>query len=335
MLQDGEKGVAMSSMLIPHGRSSTQMVELPDRIGFWEAHSATHLVGLRCSTHAPDGLHASAVHYDLGGVQLTDIEGNQHVIERPTSMLSTHPKNALFACLLLQGSAFFFQRDVCTLVQPGDIIMYSTSQAYLYGFSTTMRQIIIECDAGELLGEQAAPSMERAIHVARSCPRSGQMLVALKSAVLGFINDPSDDKVNEVSWLCRSALHMLATNRPLDPSGAGAWRLHQAQTYILDNLSCTELSMEEVARSQAISVRHLQRLFEPCQASPGEWMWTQRILRAEQKMKNFDSGRIFSIGALAYELGFSNPSHFSRMFRRHFQMSPSEYRKQVLQVKAG
>ena len=52
-------------------------------------------------------------------------------------------------------------------------------------------------------------------------------------------------------------------------------------------------------------------------------------------MKDFDSGRIFSIGALAYELGFSNPSHFSRMFRRHFQMSPSEYRKQVLQVKAG
>ena len=50
------------------------------------------------------------------------------------------------------------------------------------------------------------------------------------------------------------------------------------------------------------------------------------------KLINIAKERIFdpdkSISQIAYELGFSYPQHFSRMFKEHVGSSPSEYRKE-------
>lgn len=316
----------MASMHLPPRSNSTQSVARHERIEFWEAHSAAHLIGLRCSTHDPGGLQASALHYDLGAVRLTDIRGNQHVIERPTQMLSSHPKNAIFACLLLQGNAFFFQQDTCTLLQPGDLIVYSTAQAYLYGFTSQMRQIIVECDAPEVLAQR----LDRAIHVERAAPQEGPWIIELKSAVLDFVNAPLHSKVQACAQRCHAALQMLVSRGRAQIGSTDDWRLLQAKTYILDNLRRPELDMAEVARAQTISVRHLHRLFQASDGTPAEWMWQQRILLAQRELGS-GSGGGSSISELAYRLGFSNPSHFSRLFRQQFQLSPSQYRQQQKQ----
>ena len=321
----------MTHLLVPRGRTFTQDVVRDERIGYWEAQSASRLVGLRCSTHAADGLQACATHYDLGPVQLTDIAGNQHVIERTRELLSTHPKDSLFACFLLEGEAFFFQGDACVLVRAGDIIVYSTAQAYLYGFSTAMRQIILECDAGTLLGEAERP--QRVIHLEKSSATASTQALAvdLKAAVLGFVHQPLQSQVGSVAWRCRAALHALITGKPYGDEKAGPgpdwnWRLHQAQTYILDNLLHADLSAASVAQALGVSVRHLHRIFQAQELSPVDWIWQQRVLCAG-KLLGQAGGGDQSLSDLAYRLGFATASHFSRSFRKHYQMSPTAFRK--------
>ena len=317
----------MSSRQLLSRSNSTQTVAPHERIEFWEAHSAEHLIGLRCSTHDPQGLEATAMHYDLGAVQLTDISGNQHVIERTRAMLSTHPKNSIFACLLLEGNAFFFQHDSCTLLRPGDLIAYSTAEAYLYGFtSQKMRQIIVECDA-----EQPGLHLHRAIHVERAAAQNWPWVIELKSAVLDFVNAPLPAKVAALAQSCVTSLHLLVTRGLADAGGTEEWRLRQAQTYILANLARPELNMTEVASAQQISVRHLHRLFQASDVSPAEWMWQQRVLQAQREIGASGSRKIVSISDLAYRLGFSNSSHFARLFRKQFQLSPTEYKQQIQQ----
>ena len=321
----------MTSLQLTAQRSSTQSVASHERIDFWEAHSAAHLIGLRCSTHDPEGLQASSLHYDLGLVQLTDIRGNQHVIERPRHMLSTHPKDAIFACLLLEGSAFFFQHDACTLLQPGDLMVYSTAEAYLYGFTSQMRQIIVECDAAQLLGqgrEGCEGLLPRAIHVERAGGKAWPWVIAWKAAVLDFVNAPLRSKADALAQRCLSGLQMLVNGGSAAAGGTDAWRLLQAQSYILDNLARPELDMTEVARAQAISVRHLHRLFAAGDVSPADWMWQQRIARAQRALDGLGARSTVSLSDLAYGLGFSNPSHFSRLFRKQLQLSPTQYRQQ-------
>lgn len=330
----------MPSLLSPHGRISTQDISPGDRIGFWEAHNASHLIGLRCSTHAREGLYASELHYDLGDVQLTEISGNQHVIERPRDMLSTHPKDSIFACMLLRGDAFFFQGDECMLLSAGDVIVYSTDTPYLYGFSTDMQQVVVECDASTLLGDASAERPRKVIKADRSAPQIRALVIDFKAAVLGFFKDPEQAHVEEVSRRCRAALHLLVTRRPLPEEkekgedASGNWRRVQAETYILDNIVRPSLSATEVANSLGITVRHLNRLFQQNNTSPTEWIWTQRVLRAEQEIVR-NKGRALSFSELSFKMGFATQAHFSRSFRKHFQMTPSEYRQLLLAKRAG
>ncbi|WP_169728587.1 helix-turn-helix domain-containing protein [Comamonas composti] len=326
----------MVQLLSPHGRASTHGLAVCDRIAYWEAQNASRLVGLKCSTHAEQGLLVSKLHYDLGLVQLTEIRGNQHVIERPRDMLKTHPKDSIFACLLLQGRAFFLQGEECMALNAGDVIVYSTDRCYLYGFATDMHQVVVECDATDLLGEACSRRPATAIRVDRFEAGSVQMAVELKSAVLGFLQHPSVDEVDSVSLRCRAALHMLVEKRPLEVEGneAWRWRLQQAEIYIRDNLDRSDLDASEVAQALGISVRHLNRIFARNESSTSGWIWRQRVLRAEQEMQRH-LGRSLSLGDLSLSLGFASQSHFSRVFRRHFHMSPGEYRQKLLSGKSA
>ncbi|WP_370678772.1 AraC family transcriptional regulator [Comamonas sp. GB3 AK4-5] len=321
----------MVQLLFPHGQACTHALAVQDRIAYWEAQNASGLVGLRCTTHAEEGLLVRKRHYDLGPVQLTEIHGNQHVIERPRDMLKTHPKDSIFACLLLQGRAFFLQGEDCLALEAGDVVVYSTDRCYLYGFATAMHQVVVECDAASLLGQGYSQRPDKAIKVDRFGSGWSQMAVELKSAVLGFLQNPALESVDAVCLRCRAALHLLACQRPLEAEGneAWRWRLQQAEVYIQDHLDQVELDAAEVALALGISVRHLNRIFAHNDSSTADWIWRQRALRAEQEMQRH-LGRALSLGDLSCRLGFASQSHFSRVFRRYFQMSPSDYRQSLL-----
>jgi AraC-like DNA-binding protein len=316
----------MRTQLQPLGSTHTHDLPPRQRIEFWEAHNASHLIGLRCFTHAEEGLQAWENHYDLGAVKITEIRGNEHVIERSREMLSTHPKDSIFACILLEGEAFFFQNQACVPVHAGDVIIYSTDTPYLYGFTQNMRQLIVECGASELLDSSYSRQPHKMIKIARAGGIDGQMAIALKSSVISFMHEPYIDLVDSVAHSCRSVLHYSVTRQHLDARSAQRWddRRLQAEAYILKNLQQSGLNASSVAAAMGISVRHLTRLFENSRCSPAEWIWQQRLGAAQQELQAQDRRRVV-LGDLAHRWGFSSPSHFSRAFKKHYGMTPSEF----------
>jgi AraC-like DNA-binding protein len=59
--------------------------------------------------------------------------------------------------------------------------------------------------------------------------------------------------------------------------------------------------------------------------SPIDFVLTMRIKRAIQLMK---TGK-YNFSTIAYMTGFNDPKYFSKCFRKHTGMSPSEYLKQI------
>jgi AraC-like DNA-binding protein len=81
------------------------------------------------------------------------------------------------------------------------------------------------------------------------------------------------------------------------------------------------LSLEIVARGQGISPRYLQRLMASSGTSFTERVNELRLQRAFELV----SGRHTSaqrISDIALEVGFSDVSHFNRLFRARFGVSP-------------
>jgi AraC-like DNA-binding protein len=78
----------------------------------------------------------------------------------------------------------------------------------------------------------------------------------------------------------------------------------------------------ELARNLKMSPATFSRVFkETTGYSPMQYFQRRRVERASWLLR--DSSR--SITSVAYELGYSDASYFSRMFRRHFGLSPAEF----------
>jgi AraC-like DNA-binding protein len=99
--------------------------------------------------------------------------------------------------------------------------------------------------------------------------------------------------------------------------------LQKATDFILDN-SDKNLNSEKVAGVIGVSLRKLQRLTkEELNCTPTGFIYLVKLNKAAELIR-LKSGNIAEI---AYSLGFSSPSYFSKIFKQHFGMSPLEYQK--------
>jgi AraC-like DNA-binding protein len=72
-------------------------------------------------------------------------------------------------------------------------------------------------------------------------------------------------------------------------------------------------------RSEASFKRDFQKYYG---TSPGKWLVLKRLQRAKRFLETSQK----SISDIAFENGFKNISHFSRVFKEHFGNSPANYR---------
>lgn len=102
-----------------------------------------------------------------------------------------------------------------------------------------------------------------------------------------------------------------------------SWRLRRITEYVEANLGAS-IRVAELAGAVGLSAGHLHRAFLATTGStPLEFINERRIERARQILASEATG----IVELSARVGFSSPSHFSRIFQRITGVSPSEYRR--------
>jgi AraC-like DNA-binding protein len=85
------------------------------------------------------------------------------------------------------------------------------------------------------------------------------------------------------------------------------------------------LSLKELSQSLDVHPTYLSREFSKYfdDLSFGDYIRKIRIEKATQLLQNAD----YALSEIAYLTGFSDQSHFNRIFKKHMGQNPSEYRK--------
>ena len=85
------------------------------------------------------------------------------------------------------------------------------------------------------------------------------------------------------------------------------------------------LSLKEISKGLSISPSYLSREFSKYfeDLSFGEYIRKQRIEKARELMENTS----YSLTEIVYLTGFSDQSHFTRIFKKHTGQNPSDFRK--------
>lgn len=102
--------------------------------------------------------------------------------------------------------------------------------------------------------------------------------------------------------------------------------LRQVKAYLLANLQSEKLIPSEIARANGMSERHLHRLFSESGTSVCRWIREARLGRCAAQLTAAGQEDI-SITRIAFEAGFNDAAHFSRVFRQEYGVPPSQYRR--------
>jgi transcriptional regulator GlxA family with amidase domain len=90
------------------------------------------------------------------------------------------------------------------------------------------------------------------------------------------------------------------------------------------------LSLQEYARLCHRSLSSFKREFQTSfQESPGKWLLRKRLDYAAALLRSSK----LNVTQIAFESGFKDVSHFSRVFKQQFRIPPFTYRENLLAAK--
>ncbi|MFG2682121.1 helix-turn-helix domain-containing protein [Streptomyces sp. NPDC048392] len=95
--------------------------------------------------------------------------------------------------------------------------------------------------------------------------------------------------------------------------------------YIREHLADPDLSAARIAAVHSISVRHLYTVLSRSGISLGDWIRTRRLAECRRELAGPDR-RQRTIAAVGRSWGFPNPTHFSKVFKQAYGVTPRDWR---------
>lgn len=113
-----------------------------------------------------------------------------------------------------------------------------------------------------------------------------------------------------------------ATPHDLPYEGLAPWQLRAVERRIEQTLG-DRLRLQDLAAEARLSPRHFGRAFKRATGlSPHAFLTIRRLNRACRLMADTDA----SLAQIAGACGLSDQAHLTRLFRQHFQQTPSRWR---------
>lgn len=305
---------------------TTDAIAQRERGAQWSEWIWRHFGGLKSDLYGQDDFDGHLSSSRAGDVILTRLEANRHRVLRTPSMARESEIPYLKIVAPWQGSAVVNQQQREARAVDGAWVIYDTTGAYEIDNPERVDHLIVMVpqDAVRERGLDLTGVM------ARRLGASGISRVALETMRNTYLELPhmSEHAARGAGELIKQLVQLSlleVAGRETSVTQREALR-DRIRAHIERHLGDPELSVDSIARALNCSRRHLYNAF----AGEGESIaaYIQR-LRLEACIRELQRQALPErpITEIALSWGFGNPSHFSRVFRDHTGMSPSEFRR--------
>lgn len=306
---------------------STLDVDPKLRTAVWEARNRSHLIGLKAGSPAPTGLMGTMRSAVVDGLSIADITGNAHTVERTPAMAKQLRIDSVMFTFVLKGESFHYNGSSTLLVKEGEVAIYDSDNPFLLGFSDSMHAVVASLPRYHL----ADVGMEDAFRSTRVMRHAGrgvesQMARHLLDVLRGAFERPVGVDAHEYNE--RFVEQALRAVQELNPRLRHPHDdyFEEARAYIERRIGDPSLSIADVAEALSLSQRHLGRIFAAHETTVGQEIQEQRLERAFALLTAPEDSRM-TAAEIALRSGFTSPSHFSRVFRGRYGMTPTDARR--------
>ncbi|WP_434445465.1 helix-turn-helix domain-containing protein [Lentzea sp. E54] len=264
----------------------------------------------------------------LGSVLLAEVAASHAVVERTRRLIRKDDPELYKFGLQVSGTSVIEQDDRRARLLPGDLAIYDTSRPYRISFGDDFRMTIAMfprklvrlpehhmagLTAVRLAGDSGLGSL-----IAPLMKGLSAELSATRPVIATHLGDAVVDLV--------TAAFAQQMQQPLDGPASHRALLARVGKFIDDNLHDPDLSSKAVADAHFVSVRYLQKVFEAEGTSVSAMIRGRRLERCRRDLADPRCAGV-PIANVGHRWGFTDPAHFSRLFRGAYGQSPREYRK--------
>lgn len=264
---------------------------------------------------------------DLAGTGLCRMTVTPHRFQRALRRDASRETGPLILVVQVRNSSHFAQCGRSGVLSPCDWCLLDTSDPFEWKSFAGSEQIIMSIqrpadeDLGDLMARGIAQRCDgktgagRILHAMVGEGFSQMHRLAAYSA-MGIAN-----AITATMWnALREQLELPAASQARDIQCA------RIKAWIEARLSDADLSVDAIAQGCGMSPRSVHRAFctDPA-GTVSNFIWQRRVARCAADLRS-PAGAKRSITDVALSWGFSNASHFSRVFRANLGTSPRAFK---------
>lgn len=285
---------------------------------------------MRSVTLGNDVFGGRMVQGDLDYLSLCRITATRHRVERTADLIAVGERSYLKALIQLQGSCYFEQAEQRLELNPGDVIIYGTSQAYSLTNPELVEQVIVLMPADKI---HFSKNNARHFVPRKLSARAGvgRLVVGLIQSTLEELEQCSDRSATDIADSICSLIQDVVLEQLSEPGSISLREVmrNRIHSHVERNLGDPNLSVEQIARRLKCSKRYLYQVFDDSELPLLRHIWKRRLECARHDLMDTKK-REDSITSIALAWGFSSSNHFSKLFKKEFGISPSQCRIELL-----
>ncbi|WP_436780911.1 helix-turn-helix domain-containing protein [Streptomyces sp. URMC 126] len=279
---------------------------------------------------------SSARLLDLGGVVVFGSSYPSLEIARTTRHIRASDPDAYIADLCVTGDIAFSHAGRESVCGPGHLLLWDSSRPNRARRSCRADRtvnILVQIPRSEL--PLPAKELSRLLAVPMSARQGigavfARWLTDLDSRATEFTAADARALASVTMELLTAFLAQQTGETLAAESRPHSLRV-QIRDFIQQRLREPSLSPTTIAAAHHISVRYLHQVFEDQGVTLAAWIRRLRLERCRRELVD-PCFRGQPVRAIAARWCFTEPAHFSRVFRAAYGMPPHEYRRQALSV---
>lgn len=268
----------------------------------------------------------------IGDVTLAVVYSDAQIVRHSRAHVARTRSSTFFLHLQLEGESISQQDGREAHLKPGDFTLCHNARHYQIVFPGANRMLVLGVPEASLRRYVACPESLVAVPMEASVGVRALLSRFVRNFWIECTKDLEAAAAARISFVILDLMGAAYAEIPRADSDhsslAVAHRL-RIINYIESNLHDPDLTPTRIAEAGRMTPRYLHHLFSDQEETVARYILRRRLDACARALASrAQRGR--TVTAIAFDYGFNSPTHFARVFRAKYGVTPREYRRESL-----